>query len=933
MLKPLLGLFFCLYFLSFSVFGQVGSISGVVKETSSKEPIIGATVVIQGTSKGSPTDLDGKYRISALEPGTYNLVVSSLSFVSKTYKGIVVKPGQNTILNATLEEQAIETQGVTVVGERRKDTDINMMQTLKSTQIVASGISAQQILKAPDRDAAQVMSRLPGVTVQDNRFVMIRGVSPRYNNVLINNAIAPNTEVDSRSFSFDLIPSNLLDRMLVFKSGSADQPGDFAGGLIQIYTKNVVNENETAVSFGTGLRANTTFNPYMSSQTSNTDFLGFDRKFRVLPSSFPTNLQDVNQSQRNTLAKDLPNNFGLNTTNASPDMRVGFHIARKFTLGNIAVSNLTAVNYSSTFQYVNFKRYRYGAFDQSISRSQDTLFSYSDDQYSKENRLGFIHNWLFRLDEKNKIEFKNMFNQVGETETTERNGFNFERRSDDLRNYSYRYISRTIYSAQLVGEHELANESKANWVLGGNYIARNEPDYRRVRTYKRRGTNDDYQLIEAASSGAIFETGRFYSKLREFSLNGSGHYEKVVGHMADTGKITIKVGGLADFRSRQFDARYFVFLGPFTNDPERRLQLLTNPVDKLFAPENIGSDGFRLEEGTRPIDSYSASNMLGAGYASVNLPIGVFNITAGLRGEYNVQQLTTQTNNGALQVNYPIFSPLPFLNTSSNLNEKSLVRLAYSKTVNRPEFRELAPFVYYDFNLDANFFGNEKLKTADIHNLDLRYELYPTKGELICFGVFYKRFVNPIEVRVSPIGLSPQYTFVNASFANNLGFESEVRRSLQNVSENRYFRRMSFVVNAAYIYSRVNLGDVVTAQEKQRALQGQSPYVVNVGAYYSDEEHGLNFNVMYNIAGKRIFTVGDNLFPTVYEMPRHQLDVTMSKSLGKVLDLRFSVADILNYRYRFIQDSNRDTRISSIDEPIMLFRRGSYSSLSLVARF
>ncbi len=932
MLKPLQLLVLLAIVLSFSAFGQTGSISGEVKETKSKEPIIGATVVIQGTSKGSPTNLDGKYKISELEPGTYTLVVSSLSFISKTFKGIVVKSGQNTVLNASLDEQAIEAQGVTVVGERRKDTDINLMQTLKSTQIVASGISAQQILKAPDRDAAQVMSRLPGVTVQDNRFVMIRGVSPRYNNVLINNAIAPNTEVDSRSFSFDLIPSNLLDRMLVFKSGSADQPGDFAGGLIHIYTKNVVNENETAVSIGTGLRANTTFNPHMSSQTSSTDFLGFDRNLRSLPTSFPINLQDVNQSQRNSFAKELPNNFGLNKSNASPDLRIGFHIARKFTIGNVAVSNLTAVNYSSTFQFVNFKRYRYGAFDPGMNRSQDTLFSYSDDQYSKENRFGFIHNWLFRLDERNKIEFKNMFNQVGETETTERNGFNFERRADDLRNYSYRYVSRTIFSSQIVGEHELGNESKFNWVLGGNYIARNEPDYRRVRTYKRRGTNDDYQLIEAASSGAIFETGRFYSKLREGSVNGSGHYERVIAHTADTGKVILKVGGLFDARSRQFDARYFVFLGPFTNDPDRRLQLLTNPVDRLFAPENIGNDGFRLEEGTRPIDSYGASNKLGAGYASISLPYQDYNITAGIRGEYNVQQLRTNDNNGPLEVNYPIFSPLPFLNASRNISKKLLVRLAYSKTVNRPEFRELAPFVYYDFNLDANFFGNNKLKTANIHNLDLRWELYPSKGELICFGVFYKRFVNPIEVKVSPIGLSPQYTFANARIANNLGLESEIRRSLQHVVDNRYLSRLSFVVNAAYIWSRVDLGEV-TAQESKRALQGQSPYVVNIGAYYTNDEKGFTANLMYNIAGKRIFTVGDNLFPTVYELPRHQIDFTLSKTLSKVIDLRFSIADILNYKFRFYQDTNRDTKITKIDEPIMEFRRGSYSSLSVVARF
>jgi hypothetical protein len=719
--------------------------------------------------------------------------------------------------------------------------------------------------------------------------------------------------------------------MVVYKSGSADQPGDFAGGLIQVFTKNMVEENETYITVGTGVRAGTTFQTYLSTQTSNTDFLGFDRNFRTLPVSFPTNLQNISQNERIELSRALPNNFGMNASNASPDIRIGLHLARKFTIRNVAVSNLTAVNYSSSFQYIKFNRYRYGAFVPEINRSQDTLFNYVDQQYSKENRLGFIHNWLFRIDERNKVEFKNMFNIVGETETTERNGFNFERKSDDLRNYSYRYVSRSIYSAQLVGEHEKNSGSKFNWVLGGNFISRNEPDYRRVRTFKRRGTDDPYQLIEAASSGAIFETGRFYSTLTELSFNGAAHYESVIAKIADTASIKLKVGGLADFRTRDFQARYFVFLGPYTNDPDRRLQLLTNPVESLFAPENLSRDGFRLEEGTRPLDAYNAQNTLGAGYASVNLPINGFNVTGGLRGEYNVQVLKSANANGPVNVNYPIFSPLPFMNISKNITEKALLRVAYSKTVNRPEFRELAPFVYYDFNLDVNFFGNENLKTARIHNLDFRYELYPSKGEIISFGMFYKRFINPIEVKVSPIGLAPQYTFDNALFANNFGLESEVRRSLQNAIDNKFLSRFNLVLNLAYIWSRVDLGEV-TSQERKRALQGQSPYIVNAGIYYTDEEHELTFNTLYNIAGKRIFTVGDNLFPTVYEMPRHQLDFTMSKSIGKKLDLRLSVADVLNYNYRFIQDSNRDTRITRVDESIIRFRRGTYTSIGISAK-
>ena len=311
------------------------------------------------------------------------------------------------------------------------------------------------------------------------------------------------------------------------------------------------------------------------------------------------------------------------------------------------------------------------------------------------------------------------------------------------------------------------------------------------------------------------------------------------------------------------------------------------------------------------------------------LPLGKNRITIGLRPEFNLQSLQSATSMGKVAVSNPVLSPLGFLNVSHEFSKSWVMRLAYCKTVNRPEFRELAPFVYYDFNLDANFVGNPDLKVADIHNFDSRLEYYPGEGEMISLGAFYKYFINPIETKISPVGLSPQFTYSNAESASNYGVELEVKKALGKTGGSAFIDKLSLVCNASLIHSRVDLG-VVGSQERIRSLQGQSPYVVNGGIYFNDEKKNLNITAMYNVFGKRIFMVGDALFPTIYEMPRHILDLSLSKKISRKLSLRFAVNDVLNYRNRLIQDSNRDGVIGSKDELISEFRRGSYYSGTLI---
>lgn len=273
---------------------------------------------------------------------------------------------------------------------------------------------------------------------------------------------------------------------------------------------------------------------------------------------------------------------------------------------------------------------------------------------------------------------------------------------------------------------------------------------------------------------------------------------------------------------------------------------------------------------------------------------------------------------------------MPFLNLTYNLNKRSLARLAYGRTVNRPEFRELAPFLYYDFVNESIIFGNENLDIARIHNVDLRYEFYPRPGETISLAAFYKNFNRPIEyqLQVSSDGQQP-VSFINADFANNVGLELEVRKSLSDIAATSFLRNLSLVLNASLIYSRVDLGNQALVQERVRALQGQSPYVINLAAFYDDPKRGFAVNAFYNVFGKRIFRVGSVTFPTVYEMPRNTLDVSVSKTLGRRITLKAGAQNILDAPFRFFQDSNRDVDITGVDELITDFRRGAQVSVGL----
>ncbi|GAB4000244.1 TonB-dependent receptor [Spirosoma daeguense] len=934
-----------------------GIVRGTIRDEKTKEALIGCTVRIDGTQLGVTTDIDGNFTLQNVPVGSHKVVISYVSYKTKEISGVRVESGNATVIDTELETEGKSLQEVVVRANKSTNTEIAVITEIKQLKPIAVGISAQQIVKSQDRDAAAAIRRVPGVSILDNRFVLVRGLGSRYNSVLINDVIAPSTEVETRSFSFDLIPSNILDRMIVYKSGSADMPGDFAGGVVKIFTKRRPDRNFIDVGFTLGYRPGTTGRQVQTHERGGLSPLGLWSANQTIPTSFPQNSGDFNAlgaPQRAAYARLLPNSWGLVPTTVAPDIRFALNTGRRFDIGAIQVSNLTSVNYSLTNQFsdIDFSVYDNGATANVYAQN------YKDANYARQSRLGILHNWSLRFSPNFTLEWKTLFNQLGNQETVLRQGQNFDSNAD-IRSYSQRFENRSIGTTQLAGDHKLSDLTKVNWVASYGYSGRWEPDWKRARYQAplNSGSSGVYTLVTPLTPNPI-DLGRFYSKLNEHTVSLVGNYEHTFGNPTDREPNRVRAGIYGERRNRDYAARFYGYQSiASTGD-------VTNPatqqsINSIFSAQNVNGQpgGFSLLDGTSDLDSYRGENTYGAAYVSGDINLGAkTNVTVGFRGEYNVQGLRTQRRGVDVQlVNRQIFSPLPSVNVTHKLNDRHNLRLAYSATVNRPELRELAPFQYFDFNLLAVVIGNTSLTTANIQNIDAKWEFYPTQNELISVTGFYKQFTNPIETFLLPTGNGFNYTFINAPSARNYGVEVEIRKGFQE-SANKFLQNLQVVANASFINSRVTLGETVKAPDatsniqdvvltnladKERPLANQSPYLINGGLYYEAPKSGMQFNVLYNVYGPRIFAVGTRNNPTIYEMPRHAIDLNISKTFNKKIEVRLGIQDLLNQAVRYAQDFNGDGKIGSdltsqtvgADQVFRSFRRGQYVTLSGIYTF
>lgn len=876
-----------------------GNIKGTIKDKVSKEALIGATIQIVNSTGGTVADIDGNFELTNVSSGTYTLEIKYVSYKTVLLHGVKVS-GNQPDLTIEMESESQALGDVTVVAQAKKNTEVALLTSTKNSLLVQSGVSAQQISKTQDKDASEVIRRVPGISIIDDKFVMVRGLSQRYNNVWINNSAVPSSEADSRAFSFDIIPSSQLDNMVVVKSPAPEYPADFTGGFILINTKDMPSENSLNISVGAGVNDQTHFRSFLQSKGSKTDLLGFDNGLRRLNGGIKdaTPLNTFDGKAINLMDNGFNNDWNITKIRPVGDLKLNIAYNHKWEAeSGRQYGLLAAANYSNTYKrFTDMENSMFGSYDMEHGHSV-YLRKSVDNQYNNDVRIGAMLNLTFQpKNTRHRYELKNIFNQLGKERYTERTGIDAQ--SNNERSMEYYYSSRTTYNGQFTGKHTLEN-SKWDWSAGYAYANRNLPDRRRILL------NDELEKDKIGLTTGN-DISREFTKLDEHILSGNVNYQYDF-HFGDFNPI-LKAGVYAEYRAREYNTRRFYYNWNRQDNSLPEDFRYQDVISQMLIPENYGLDKLHLFEEIRKTNNYSGNNTQGAGYIGLNIPISKLNIYAGVRYENNKMELISNTRDyedSPRSTFYKYSDFFPSLNTTYKFNDKQQLRLAYGKSVNRPEFREVSTSVYYDFELASNVEGNPSLAPAYIQNIDFRYEFYPNSGEQISVALFYKNFSNPIEWTYTVNGGTDlTYSYKNAKAANNYGIEVDIRKNLDFMG----LKDFSWTFNGALIKSKVLFEK--GSKEENRPMQGQSPYLINTGIFYQNHPLGLNAAVLYNRIGKRIIGVGRSVgttggddtsnIPNSYEMPRNAIDLSLGKKFGK-WEVKANVRDLLAEKVYFKQ--------------------------------
>ena len=898
-----------------SVAAQTGRISGKVTDKKTGEPLIGLTVKVEGTAKGVSTDVEGRYNIGGLAAGRYTLAFSYVGYQAKKVSDIAVKAGTVSNMDIVMEESGGQQLQQVVINVSARQASVGALYAQQKNSIsISSGISADQIRRSPDRNTSDVLKRVSGASIQENKFIVVRGLADRYNSAMLNNSSLPNTEPDKKAFSFDILPSNLVDKIVVNKTASPDLPGDFSGGVVQISTKDFPESPFMTLNIGTAYNTQSTFKDFIGPQNKNKGMLGTYDKGRNLPSSFPSKTAYTNLPVEQQLveARKLSNNWGpqMYTSIPSPILQATYGTSK--VLKN---NNKFGTVFSLSYRYD--ERLQKGETNGYVGQSLN--FQYNDNLYNYNTSIGGLANFAYSWGS-NKLAFKNIYNRVIEQQFTSRSGIEID---NYVRNNFNYLLERSLISSQLVGEHAFGSKVKFDWNLNYANTKRSEPGFKRLTSQSETESEAGPYKLNVGLVGSPTTLGDFYSDLKEDLYGASANFSLPVNWFNQKNS-KVKFGYFGQYRDRNFGARVLGYISGAYNNVSFDTSLQDYPQDQLFNPENIRVGGFFLRDITNGTDNYDADAFLNAGYAmfdgylSEKIRVGV-----GVRMESYAQKLnSTSNNNSPLKIDTVFNTLLPSLNIIYNATEKASVRLSASRTVGRPEFREIAPFSFYDHRRNANVVGAPYLRPSTTNNFDLGYAIYPKAGEVVSISGFYKYFEDPIEMSLD-FSSGRSFSYWNAPTANLFGAEFEIRKGLDLIDEK--LKNFTFSANASYIYSSVEVSKARINKNGRRPLQGQSPYLINAGFQYaSPAKNPFGISLLYNTYGRRIVAVGNILDKDLYEKPRHVVDLQISKSLGAGKgELKLNYGDVLNNKFVEYQDINDNGKFDKGDNLNRAYRLGS----------
>ena len=884
-----------------SVFAQPagkGTIAGTIFDALSGRPVPLVQIEVDGMSDGKvTTDTEGRYTV-ILSPGKYKLRLTSSNHLETTIEDVEVKVGVTTDASSVLQQKGAATtlDVVEKIGSLQTTAESVLMER-KLSSSVSDSISKEDIKASTASDAAGALEKVAGISVVDGGFVFVRGLGERYSSTMLNNAMVPTTEPERRVVPLDLFPASLIDSIKVIKTYSADLPGEFSGGLVQLQTTEFPTQKTLTVSVKSGFNSQTAGKRMGSFAGGSRDAFGFDDGGRGIPSIVPSDRRlfvgNFTESQFQQFGQAFKPDYQIRPI-ASARPTQTYSISGGNTFGKLGV--VAAITFDSSPQSTPETR----RFLVNGGGGRPQIFSdYQFDVGNESSRIGAVLNAAYRLNAANKLVFRNTLTRDTDKEARLISGLNGGN-GQDILSERLRWTERGLFSTGLEGDHAVARlrNSVFHWQLTYSLSDRSEPDLRETIRGREPGSTQPYAFLNLPESGL-----RFFSELQDKIYEPQGDWSVPFYKGKFSG--IFKTGFRGTFRRRDFDSRRFRYF------PIRAGTIdFAQPTNVVLGSNNIRPDGFAIREITRGTDRYNALMDVYAGYSLVDLAIGPkWRIISGFRIED--AQINVTTIDPLVPGGIPSFANLnnrdllPAVNVIYQLTAKQNLRFGYGRTVNRPDFRELSPFEFTNVVGGYSTVGNPNLRRAKIDNADVRWEWFLGGNQVVAASYFFKRFQDPIEQIYRPTASELRQSFLNVPSARNQGVEMEWRQGLGRYSKS--LRDFGLQANLTLVDSNVQIptDQFVQLTSAKRPLVGQSRYIFNIIAEWRRPALRSNARFYVNTVSRRITDVGTFQLPDIYQERNVLLDFVYELNVNESgkWKVRFSGENLSDNTYRQTQSN------------------------------
>ena len=876
---------------------STGRIIGRVVDADQGAPIAGAQVQLVESGALTLSALDGRFTILNVPAGAASLRIRTIGYAPKLVTGVVVRAGEATLQDVALTSAIVEVAEIAVTSEAERGTVNRALDEQRAATNIVSSVSAEAIRRSPDSDAGQAVQRVSGASVQDGKYVFVRGLGERYTTTSLNGSRIPSPEPERKVVPLDLFPAGLLEGITTLKTFTPDQPGDFSGAAVNLRTKEFPAGRVLSFTTSAGVNTAATGRDIVRAPLTGGEWLGFGARQRPLPRGLAAagNLAATTQADRAAFIGSFRNAWSGIRSAGSANGGFGASVGGEDPVFGQLLGYVGSLTYSYG-QEVRRGEERAVAFPSPTQGVVEPQNAYRGSTGRTSVLWGGILNLSTRLGASTKLSFNNSYNRSADNEASRVAGFN-EQLNQSLDLTRLTYVERSVRANQLRGEHLLGGNTLVAWDGSVSAVTRREPD-RSDLAYLVTTDPATGASVPSAWFGAPRSATRTFSSVDEDAVEGRVDITRYLGRSATS--AAVKVGALARSTDRNADSRAYEIYNVSLTE-----------ADRQATPDAIFGGGYaaagRLELFANNLTGrYSASDRLVAGYAQVELSLGRrVRLIGGARVERSrievgTFSIVTGQDTVARLADTDV---LPSLAMNVALTDDQNLRFSASQTLARPEYRELSPVTYFDILGGQKLFGYTGLERSLIQNYDARWEWYPNAGEVVSVALFGKRFRRPIEriLVQNADGAVPDITFRNAESAFNYGVELELRKGLEGVS--RALRPFTVWANATLMQSEITPGNdsLSSLTNASRPMAGQSEYVVNAGITYAALEGRLNATVLYNVAGDRITEAGIFPLPDTYERARHLLDASVQVPLGATLSVKLDGRNLLDSPYRIVQ--------------------------------